>query len=459
MSKERVAITKVVEQRLDEAVERVVGLLGDLDEIVPKGSRVLVKPNFVFTPTDRGITHPELVEALVRLLAETAPKELIIAEGSADTYTTQSFRFQGIYRIAARYGAKVVDLNLEQGVRTPVPDGLGREYIMVPRAVSEADVFVSLPVFKLWGGSPLSLCLKNLIGLYGGRYYGHNKDSDVRGHELPGYGLPGEVGTELGAHKPSTAHSICALNSVVHTHLGMIDALEGGDGAGNWLRLDTLIAGRNAVATDTVGLALAGYDAQEHETFRMCAERGLGPIDMAGIEVVGEDMGKVSFQLERLREGVLEMPMAFCLNLLSTGELRKIHRGLTLHELLPDGAPAYDESEPCHEPLPVSEREQLMDVLVEATGDGYIDRALGQCNEYALSLMETIVEMGGTKSSMPEIQRAYGDRGDDYGLYYYPAERTLGRLGLAYAVDGANRPYYLLPDGAVAAVKRARGRP
>ena len=25
--------------------------------------------------------------------------------------------------------------------------------------------------------------------------------------------------------------------------------------------------------------------------------------------------------------------------------------------------------------------------------------------------------------------------------------RTLTRLGLAYAVDGANRPYYLIPEG------------
>ena len=30
---------------------------------------------------------------------------------------------------------------------------------------------------------------------------------------------------------------------------------------------------------------------------------------------------------------------------------------------------------------------------------------------------------------------------------YCPAHRTLTRLGFAYAVDSATRPYYLLPDG------------
>ena len=456
MSKERVAIAKVSEQRLDEAVERVVGLLGGLDEIVPSGSRVLIKPNFVFTPTDRGITHPELLEAVVRMLKATSPNELVIAEGSADTYTTQSYRFQGAYRIASRYGATLVDLNREPGVRTPVPDGLGRDYVMLPRAVVDCDVFVSLPVFKLWGESPLSLCLKNLIGLYGGRYYGHNKDSDARDQELPGYGIPGEVGAELGAHKPTRAQSICALNSAVRTDLAIVDGLEGGDGQGNWIRLDTLVAGRNALATDTVAMAMAGFDVKEHDTFTLCAERGLGPASIEEIDVVGEPVERVAFKLERLCGNVLEMPLAFCLNLLSTGELRQIHRGLTLYELLPDGFPGHNEGDPCREPYSPEERSTLLDMLGEALSDGYLGRAMGQLNGHALALLETIIERGGTSGSMVDVQRTYAARGANWGTYYYPAERTLQRLGLAFAVDSDYRPYYLLPEGAASAFARVR---
>ena len=149
MTKEKVAIVKVTEQRLDDAVEQLINLLGNLDDIIPAGSRVMVKPNLVFPPTDRGITHPELIEAVVRLVAQTSPKEIMIAEGSADVYTTQGFRFQSLGRIAGRYDARLVDLNLEPGVKTPVPEGLGREYVMVPQAVVQSDVFISLPVFKL----------------------------------------------------------------------------------------------------------------------------------------------------------------------------------------------------------------------------------------------------------------------------------------------------------------------
>ncbi len=442
MSRERVAITKVVEQRLDAALLQVVELLGDLQEIVPRNSHVLIKPNFVFAPTDRGITHPELVEAVVRLVAETHPKEIVIAEGSADNYTTQSFRFQGTYRTAARYGARVVDLNVEEGVKTPVPEGLGRPYIVLPKAVVESDVFISLPVFKLWGSSPLSLSLKNLIGLYGGRYYGYNKDSDERGRELPFYGLSGEVGNELGAHKPTVAQSICALNSVVKTDLAIIDALEGGDGAGNFMRLDTLMAGRNPVATDTVALKMTGLQAADYDIPRLCADRGLGPCRMEEIEVVGKRVEDVSFDLRRLQDNVLEMPLTFCLNLLSTGELLQIHRALGLYDFLPRDA------------RPPVKRDDLLDMLADILGaDDYFCQALGQCNKYVRDLLQLIIEQGGTSGDMAGIEEAFCGRWGQSGLYYMPSARTLTRLGLAYAVNSASRNYYLLPEGMVAAVE------
>jgi uncharacterized protein (DUF362 family) len=384
------------------------------------------------------VTHPELIEAVVRLVVEAAPREVLIGEGSADVYTAQGFRFQSMSRIAARYGARLVDLNLEEGIQTPVPAGLGREHIMVPRAVVESDILISLPVFKLWGGSPLSLSLKNLIGLYGARYYGHNKDSRQRADDMS-YALPGEVGREQGAHQPSVPVSICAMNSIVETHLVIIDGLEGGDGEGNWIRLDTLIAGRNPVATDTVACEMAGVTASEHEVFRLCSEYGLGPCDMDQIEVVGERLEDVAFDLARLRDNVLEMPVEFCLNLMSTGELLQIQRALHLYGLVDAEAPELEG------------RDALLGMLGEViSAEGYYDRALAQCTDQARDLLDIIVQRGGTSSSLIAVDRAFGERHDP--LYYFPSHRVLTRLGLAYAVDGTTRHYYLLPEGVISAM-------
>ena len=370
------------------------------------------------------------------------PKEILIGEGSADAYTTQGFRFQNMGYIAARYGAKLVDLNLEEGIKIPVPPGLGRDYVMIPRAIVESDILISLPVFKLWGGTPVSLSLKNLIGLYGARHYGHNKDSQQRADDV-GYALPGEVGSELGAHQPRVSMSICAMNSVVKTHLAIIDALEGSDGKGNWIHLDTLIGGRNPVATDTVACQMAGITAIEHETFRLCAEYGLGPCDMEQIEVVGEELEDVSFNLERLRNNVLEMPIRSCLNLLSAGEMLQIQRALKLYGLVEPDVPRLED------------RETLLSTLTEVvSSEGYYERALAKSTGYALGLLDAIVEDSGTSGSIVAVRKAFEERFSSH--YYYPSHRTLTRLGLAYAVDGAARPYYLLPEGLTAVLEHLK---
>jgi hypothetical protein len=280
------------------------------------------------------------------------------------------------------------------------------------------------------------LSLKNLIGLYSARYYGHNKDSQQRADD-PGYALPGEVGSELGAHQPNVPMAICAMNSVVKTHLAIVDALEIGDGNGHWIRLDTLIGGQNPVATDTVACQMAGIIASEHETFSLCAKYGLGPCDMEQIEVVGEELADVSFHLERLRDNVLEMPVRFCLNLLSTGELLQIQRALNLYNLAEAGATMSEH------------RETILTMLTEAiSSERYYERALAKCTDYAVGLLDVIVENGGTSGSMVSVRKAFGER--YRSLYYYPSHRTLTRLGLAYAVDSAARPYYLLPEGITA---------
>jgi uncharacterized protein (DUF362 family) len=491
MGRERVAVVRVVEQRIDEALEALLGLLGGLEGIVPQGSRVLVKPNFTFAPTDRGITHPELVEGVVRMVAARSPREIVIAEGAGDTYTSQAFRFQGIYRIAARYGARVVDLNLEPGVRVAVPESLGRAYVMVPEVVTQCDVMISIPVFKLWSDNPLSLSLKNLFGLYGARCYGYNKNSRTMVERFDFYGLPGEVGEEQPCHEPTVAQSVCAMNLAAPTHLAIIDALEGGDGTGNWIRLDTLVAGRNAVATDTVGMAMAGLAAEEYPTFKLCAEHGLGPCRMDEIEMVGLPLANVSFSLERLRGNVLEMPARFCLRLLSTMELDQIHRAFQVYGLLPAHDSDHsvgrasvlqsvgrasasvstgptDGVDDAHGGIPIPQRrhgdaggadrealiEQLAGIL---EGDGFIDAALRRCGDHALNVLALIVEKGGTAGDLEEVRHTFSQRcGGNESIYYAPAARTLTRLGLVYVVDSACRSYYLLAEGVVEAFARVR---
>ncbi len=53
-----VSIERVFDQDTFAAVTQAFRRLGDLAELIPPGSRIVVKPNYVMGPTERGISNP-----------------------------------------------------------------------------------------------------------------------------------------------------------------------------------------------------------------------------------------------------------------------------------------------------------------------------------------------------------------------------------------------------------------
>lgn len=87
------------------------------------------------------------------------------------------------------------------------------------------------------------------------------------------------------------------------------------------------------------------------------------------------------------------------------------------------------------------------------SSEGYFRRALTWCTDQALGLLDIIIERGGTTGSLVDVERAFGAHHDP--LYFFPSHRVLTRLGLAYAVDGATRHYYLLAEGVISIASRS----
>jgi len=439
-----VSIVRIEEQRTYAAVSEAVRLLGGVTPIVPPGARVVVKPNFTQAPANCGVTNLWTLDAVVRLAADAGAGEIAIAEAPGDVYAPLAFRIYGVCHLVERYGARLVDLNAEPGVRKPVPADLGREYVMVPRAVAEADVVISVPTFKLWGASPLSLGLKNLVGLYGGAHYGYNHNSHEWLPDHPERVLDGEVGAELGAHMPTTAAAITAMNLAVRPALTVVDAIEGGNGRGRNVRLDLVIAGLQPMATDVVGLALGGVDAEADPSFQFYAKWGLGSCRLADVEVRGVPVEEARFQLRRLDENVVDLPVRQCLRLISAGELGHMVRVLGMYGLLdPDAAP--------------KERAQLVDFLAGAISrPGYFRAALGKLTPMQLDFLRLLVEMGGTSGSYYAVKDEFSRRQGD-GYVFWPCQRAVMRLGLAYVFAGQWLPYYVLAEGVASALSQFDG--
>ena len=72
---------------------------------------------------------------------------------------------------------------------------------------------------------------------------------------------------------------------------------------------------------------------------------------------------------------MLEMPVEFCLNLLSTGELEQIQRALPLYGLVDAGCSGVGDTRSAAGALPGS-----------CPPTGYYERALAACTDYARGL-------------------------------------------------------------------------
>ena len=105
--KGRVAIAKTP---ADPSVQDLRALLRDqlskigvTDRLIKAGSRILIKPNIgVSTPPEAAeTTDPRLVEALILLLREFSPREIIVGESSViGTDTRKAFETSGITAVA-----------------------------------------------------------------------------------------------------------------------------------------------------------------------------------------------------------------------------------------------------------------------------------------------------------------------------------------------------------------------
>ncbi len=438
MNNAKVSIVRIQEQNTYAALAHAIELIGGVASTIPSGSRILIKPNLVMGPTERGITNRVVLESLLKLASSTSPRQITIGEGSADSYTWTSFRLYNIYDMASRYGATVQDLNVDEGVRVDMPETVGRDYVMLPRTVAEAELVISVPTFKLWMGDlPMSLSLKNLFGCYGARYYGHNKTSHELAKTHPRRTLEGEIGTERGIHHPSVEQSIAAMNLARPSDLTVIDAIEGSDGKGNYVRMDTLMVGKNSVATDSVALAVAGFVPEEQAQIRLCSQLGLGPGRLDQIEVVGESIEDVQFTLGRLNEGILELPLPYCLDRLSLGELQIIGKGLAMHGFLPDDA-ALD--------LP---RTDLTRTLLRVmTEEDYTQRALACLPETGLEVLALIKGHGGTSGDYYDILNRYTAIHHESNSFW-AGLRSMMRLGLAFLFGGQHKFYVVLAEGVV----------
>ncbi|MFA4854899.1 MAG: DUF362 domain-containing protein, partial [Candidatus Omnitrophota bacterium] len=262
---------------VEQAVRRVVDLLGGITSFVKPGSRVLAKPNLLMSKEpEYGITtHPEVVRAVIHILKEIHCK-VIVGDGPSiwGRYienVDEVYDVTGIKKLCRDEGVELVSFD-KRRMRDKFP---------LTVWLDECDYLVNLPKFKTHELTLLTGAIKNLFGLVSGTY-------------------------KLELHKnnfapPEFAKILVDIYQDARPALTIIDgilAMEGDGPAtgGKIRRLNLLLGGSDCVALDTVMAKIMGIKNYEVLTTKEAALRGLGEGRLSKIKIQGEDIDKLNIK-------------------------------------------------------------------------------------------------------------------------------------------------------------------
>ena len=248
---------------------------GAFGKLIPRGARVLVKPNFV-THANQGaggieplVTHPSLVRAVVEAVLKTEAAEVSVGDAPvqgcdfaallretkldvwADELARRESRFRGIRdfrRTIAVFkdGVRTASENLRdetefvlfdlgrESLLEPITDesgafrvtcydprlmrrthAPGRHQYLVARAVLDADVVINLPKLKTHKKAGITCALKNLIGINGNKEF-------LPHHRIGGASLGGDCYPGANPLKRSLEFVLDRKNSTARPALGKV---------------------------------------------------------------------------------------------------------------------------------------------------------------------------------------------------------------------------------------------
>ena len=263
------------------------------------GRRVVIKPNLVMPmASETGVTtDAEVVRALVDLVLEAGATQVQIVEGGlyGASFWGCGYDFFNTYDPLGRVA--LVDLRQEPVALTKVPHGMAYHRLYMPELVLGDDVFfISAAKLKTHYHSHATLTVKNLLGLAPVQIYREPPEDEWR----------------WVMHYRGISQVLVDLNLVRPIDFAVVDGVIGMEGegpvGGTPVEMDMVMAGGNAVAVDRACLwaAMLPQGGVKHLTY--ASRRGMGPTDMAEVEVLGDPFTPQRFAWPASLPPLLEYP-------------------------------------------------------------------------------------------------------------------------------------------------------
>jgi uncharacterized protein (DUF362 family) len=257
----------------EELVRRAVAALGGMEKFVPKGAKVIVKPNICVayhTYEYAATTNPWVVGTLVKMCYEAGAASVKVMDYPFGGTQQQAYEISGIKEQVEVAGGEMVNMLSYRYVQTSIPNAVVLKKTAVYDDILNTDVLINVPIAKQHSAARLTLGMKNLMGVIQNRTALH---------------------TNLG-------QCIADLNALIRPQLTVVDAVRiltangptGGD-LGDVKKLDTVIASPDVVAADSYATSLFGLKPEDLAYIVAGTAMGLGRSDLQNMKIEEISLG------------------------------------------------------------------------------------------------------------------------------------------------------------------------
>ncbi|WP_165235866.1 DUF362 domain-containing protein [Aquisphaera insulae] len=249
---------------IEKAIGQSLGRLA-LDDFRDKV--VAIKPNdTTATAKDKtACTQADSLRATIRFVKTLHPAKIVVSGGAGKMETDEVFKVLGYFEVIESEGVEWFDHNKAPFVGVDLPFGPQRRVMVNPR-VLEYEKIVSLAQLKVHSTATVTLAIKNIaMSFPAADFYGHPRVSQ----ELH----PHNILQDKQAFLVGMLMRFPIDLAIVTGHPAMIGK---GPVGGKAIETGLVIAGRDAVAVDSVGAHLLGFETLAVQHLRQAAELGLG---------------------------------------------------------------------------------------------------------------------------------------------------------------------------------------
>lgn len=259
---EKVAVVGNVSD-IDASLQRCVDLVGGYS--MKPNDEVIIKPNICSSKNPDGmvITDFRIISSVVKQVKHLGHNVVMVESDNISGTAAKRARDSRFLDLCDELDVEFLDLSNDDYEEYP----LAGTKLRLPRTVLDADFLINMPKIKTCGYTLVTLAVKNLYGVFQRR-------------------RKGKLHKHLDEILPFLAETI-------RNDLIIVDGLTCMEGngpiIGNPVNLNILAAGTNPVSVDSICSRIMGYDPESISHINLSSKRGVGPIKLDAIDVVGDD--------------------------------------------------------------------------------------------------------------------------------------------------------------------------